>query len=92
MRHGGGFHHRYEIPEEIVTVMRTGRGLGMVLHGKRLQPAVAESLVCSIVEVDVRDLGVLTDATLGPDGEAVVLGSPGEQIFYRVIRTPVAKF
>src|SRR5690242_4454975 len=65
--------HLHEIREEIERVVRTGRRLGVILHGDDRLATVAEALQRLVVEIDVRELHVILTERVGIDGEAVIL-------------------
>jgi hypothetical protein len=67
------FHERDEATEEIGGIVRTGGGLGMVLHGEDRQLPVAHALAGSVVQVDVTFLDAEPLHPSRVDGEAVVL-------------------
>src|SRR5207249_1932961 len=71
--HGDLFDHRNELREEIVAVMRPGRGFGMVLHAKDGKRTMSESLNRPVVEVDVCEFYVRLVHRFPIDGEPVIL-------------------
>ena len=54
-----------ELPEQVVRVVRAGRGLGMVLHAEDRLRLVAQAFDGAVVQVDVRHLDVAPAATPG---------------------------
>ena len=73
--------HRYalvheldEIVEQIVRIVRTGRGLGVVLHAEHRVVAVAETLQRLVVQVHVGDLDFVQVERIGVHREAVIVG------------------
>ena len=89
-------HHGDEIVEEVAGVVRSGRGLGMILHAEERQRAVAHAFVGVIVQIDVRDFDVARRERFGIHAEAVVLRRDFDflraQIFHRMIRAVMAEF
>src|SRR5687767_9809727 len=61
-----------ELLEEIVGVVRSGGGFGVVLHGEDRLIRMPESLDRAVVKIQVRDLYVPWQR-FGVHGEAVVL-------------------
>ena len=51
-------HHVGELAEQIMRVVRPGRSLGMILHGKQRQAAVAQAFVGVVIQIQVRDFHV----------------------------------
>ena len=51
-------HQRDELAEEVIAIVRSGRGLGMVLHAEDGQLTMTESLIRSIVEIDMSDFNL----------------------------------
>src|SRR5512132_725141 len=76
--------------------MRSGRGFRMILHGKERKVPVTESLVGSVVQIDVCDLDLRFVQRFGIDGKSVVLRGDldfaCQQIFDRMVSPTMAKF
>ena len=83
-----------EFLEKIRCIMRTGRGLGVVLDAEDWQFAVAHALDSAIVKIDVGDFDFRWQR-VRIDGKAVVLGSDGDfaaaQILDRLVAASVAE-
>ena len=47
-------HHLHKIPEQVVRVVRAGRGLRVILHAEQRQRAVPQSFQRIVVQIDVR--------------------------------------
>ena len=62
-----------EIVEQVVRIVRAGRGFGVVLHAEDRLAAVAEAFERLVVQVDVRDFDVVQVERIGIDREAVVV-------------------
>lgn len=69
-------------------VVRTGRSLRMILHGKDGQSFMLHSFAAVVIEINVCDFDFGRKA-VGDDGEAVIVRSDfnvsGAQIFDRLI-------
>ena len=87
------FHHLDEAGEEVVAVLRAGRGFRVVLHREhrlvlQLQPAIGA--------VEQRDVGLLDDLgqAFAVDGEAVIhrgdLDLAGGEVLHRMVRAVMA--
>ena len=87
-------HELAELGEEVLAVVRAGRGLGVVLDAEDRQARVAEAFEGLVVEVDVAGLDVGGQGR-GVDGEAVVLGGDldlaGALVADRVVGAAVAE-
>src|SRR5258706_12484814 len=66
--------HLDEPLEEIVTVGRTGRRLGVILHRESRQVGAADAFVDAVEQRDVRDLDALRQRFRNPAETAVVRG------------------
>src|SRR5262249_18627880 len=88
-------HQIGEAMEQVVGVVRTGRGFRMVLHREHGPFAMPEALARAVVEVEVRRLPAVRRHRRGVDGEAVVLRGDldlaGRQVLDRMIRAVVAE-
>ena len=87
-------HHPAELVEEVQAIVRTGRGLGVILDAEDRQALVPQSLEGLVVQVDVTGLDV--GGQRGRvDGEAVVLGRDldlaGRLVADRVVGASVAE-
>ena len=60
------FHQIHEIVEQVIRIVRTGRGFGVVLHAEDRVAPVAEAFQRLVVQVDVRQLDVAFDSA-SPD-------------------------
>src|SRR5713226_1630904 len=87
---GEFLHQIRELREEIVRIVRAGRGFRVVLHAEEGQFLVAHALVGVIVQIDVRDFHIARRKRVRVDAEAVILGGDfylfGQEIFHRMIR------
>ena len=66
-------HELHEVVEEVVRIVRAGRGFGVVLHAEDRLAAVAEAFERLVVQIDVRDLDVVGVERIGIDREAVIV-------------------
>ena len=66
-------HQFHEIVEEVVRIVRTGRGFGVVLHAEHRVVAVAEAFERLVVEIDVGDFDVVEVERIGVHREAVIV-------------------
>jgi hypothetical protein len=89
-------HHFGELCEEVVGVVRSGRGFRVVLNAEKRQLFVAHALVGVVVEIDVGDCDVAGGERFGINAEAVILGGDfdffGEEILHGMIRAVMAEF
>ena len=85
----------HEIVEQVVGIVRAGRGLGMILHAEDGLAAVAEAFQRLVVQVDVRDFDFVEVERIGIHREAVVVRSDldlaGDLVQHRVIRAAMAE-
>lgn len=88
-------HHVGELGEEIVRIVGTGRGFGVVLDTEERQLFVAHAFVGVVVEIDVGDFDVARGKRFGIDAKAMILSGDfdffSQQILYGMIRTVMAK-
>src|SRR5215470_7840787 len=86
-------HHLDEAREEIVTVTRAGRSLGMVLHREHRLVLERDAAIRTVEQREVRLLDILRKRFL-VDREAVVhrgdLDLAGGEILHRMVRAVVA--
>ena len=84
-----------ELIEEVRSVMRTGRGFGMILHAEDRQFVVPHSFHGSVVQIYVRHFHVGRQR-LGIDRETVILRRDRHftvaQILHRLIRAVMPEF
>ncbi len=66
-------HEFCEVVEEVVRVVRAGRGFGMILHAEDRLAAMAEAFERLVVEIDVGDVDVVVAERIGIDREAVIV-------------------
>src|SRR5438552_12567389 len=89
------FHELAEATEQIVRVVRSRRGLGMILHREHRPLAVSQSLARAVVEVDVTRLPSVLRHGVRIDGEAVVLRRdldlPRREVLHGVVRAVMAE-
>src|ERR1017187_6847240 len=82
-------HQPREIVEQIVRIVRAGRGFGMVLHTEYRLAAVAETFQRLIVQIDVGDFDLAQVERIRVHGEPVIvrgdLHAPGEFIAHRMV-------
>ena len=69
---GGGLHEQEEFGEQIVAVVWSGSGFGVVLDAEDRESFVADAFDSLVVEVDVSDFDVIGEC-IGVDGEAMIL-------------------
>src|ERR1035437_7500006 len=85
----GPAHQPGEIVEQIVRIVRAGRGFGMVLHTEYRLAAVAEAFERPIVQIDVGDFDLAQVERIRVHGEPVIvrgdLDAPGEFIAHRMV-------
>ncbi len=79
----------HKILEQVVRVVRAGRGLGVILHAEQRQRAVAQALQRVVVQVDVRQVDFALLQRVGIDGEVVIvrgdLDLAGLHLLHRMI-------
>ena len=84
-------HHVGELREQVVRIMGTGRGFGVVLHAEERQFFVAHAFVGVVVEIDVSDFHIAGRQRFGIDAESVILRGDfdflGDQILHGMIGT-----
>src|SRR2546430_12374886 len=82
-------HQLQKVPKQIKRIVRSRRGLGVVLHGDDRLAAMPETLERLIVQIDVRELNVALFQRIGIDCEAVVLRgdlhATAAQILHRMV-------
>ena len=87
--------HLHEIVEQIVRIVRAGRGLGMVLHAEHRMIAMAEAFQRLVVQIDVGELDLVQVERIGIHREAVIvrrdLHLVGELVQHRVIGAAMAE-
>src|SRR5262249_33157071 len=87
------FHQRDEAGEEIVTVLRTRRSLGMVLHAEHRPILHLEPAIGTVEQRDVSLLDIRRQA-VAVHGEAVIhrgdLDLAGGEVLHRVVRAVMA--
>src|SRR5260370_23037032 len=66
-------HQFGEIVEQVVRIVRSGRGFGMVLHAEYRLAAVAETLQRLIVQIDVGDFDLTQIERIGVHGEPLIV-------------------
>jgi len=92
----GSFHHVGELGEEVVGVVGTGGGFGVILDAEERQRFVAHAFVGVVVEIDVGDFDVAGGKGFGIDTETVILRGDfdflGEEVLHGMIRTVMAEF
>ena len=66
-------HQFYEVIEQVIRIVRARRCFGVVLDGEGGLVFTAESLVCIVVEVQVRQLDIFFFKRIHVNAEAVVL-------------------
>src|SRR5882724_3452848 len=95
MEESAPFHQVREAVEQVVRVVRAGRGLGMVLHAEHGQLRVAQALTRPVVEVDVGWFPAAAGERGGVHGEAVVLRGDlharGREVAHRMVGAVVAE-
>ena len=78
----------------MLSIVRTGRGLGVILDGNDGQRFVAHAFDALVVEIDVSDLDFSRQA-VSPDREAVIVGSNLDvsiaKVFDRLIAAAMTK-
>ncbi len=88
------FHQCQKLSKQILAVVRTGGGFGMILHAEGRQFAVPDAFDRLIVQIDVRDFRVARAATPHPS-EAVVLRGDlhlaGAAIQHRLVGAAMAE-
>lgn len=52
-------HHLQEFSEQVVTVMRTGGGFGMILNSERWKSLVPNAFCRLVIQIDMSDLNVI---------------------------------
>src|SRR5579862_6899227 len=65
----------HEVIEQVMRIVRAGRGLGMILHAEDGLAAMAEAFERLVVQVDVREIHFVLVERIRIDGEAVIVGS-----------------
>src|SRR5665811_1428008 len=92
----GPAHQPGEIVEQIVRIVRAGRGFGMVLHAEDRLAAVAEAFERPIVQIDVGDFDLAQVERIRVHGEAVIvrgdLHASGELIAHRMVGAAMSEF
>src|SRR5260370_18480470 len=77
-----------EVVEQVVRIVRTGRGFGMVLHTEYRLAAMAETLQRLIVQIDVGDFDLAQIERIRVHGEPVIvrgdLDAAGEFVAHRM--------
>src|SRR5207249_2886798 len=95
LRPAARLHELDEVAEEVVAVVGTGAGLGMVLDGDDGELAVAEALYGPVVEVHVGQLELRALEEGGIHREAVVLRGDLDvarlQVLHGIVRAAVAE-
>ena len=66
-------HQLHEIVEQVVRIVRAGRGLGMVLHAEDRLAAMAEAFQRLVVQIDVGDFDLAEFERIGIHREAVIV-------------------
>ena len=66
-------HQLHEIVEQVVRIVRTGRGLRMILHAEHGMAAMAEAFERLVVQIDVGDFELVQVERIGIDGESVIV-------------------
>jgi hypothetical protein len=66
-------HELHEIVEQVVRIVRAGRGLGVVLHAEHRILAVAEAFERLVVQVDVGDFDLVEVERIRVHREAVIV-------------------
>ena len=66
-------HHLPEVAEQVVRIVRAGRGFGVVLHAEERQCLVAKAFQRLVVQVHVRQLNLVGIDRVGIDGKVVVV-------------------
>ena len=86
---GEFFHHVGELGEEVVRIVGTRRGFGVILDGEQGDVFVAHAFVGVVVEIQVRDFDVARGQRFGIDAEAMILRGDfnliGQKIFYGMV-------
>src|ERR1035438_803333 len=89
-------HELGEIVEQVVRIVRAGRGFGMILHAEDGLLAVAEAFEGLVVEIDVGDFDVVEVERIRVHGEAVIvrgdLDAAGELIAHRMVSAAMSEF
>ena len=67
-------HQLDEVVEQVVRIVRAGRGLGVILDAEDRLAAVAEAFERLVVQVDVGDFDLVEVERIRVDGEAVIVG------------------
>src|SRR5258706_8985597 len=68
------FYEFHEVVEEVVRIVRSGRGLRMILDAEHRLAAMPETFQRLIVQVDVRQLHFTLVQRIGVHREAVIVG------------------
>src|SRR5258706_8967710 len=93
---GSALHELYEIVKQIVRIVRSGCGLGMILHAKYRMSAMAKTFQSIVVQIGVRDLDLVQVQRFGIDGEAVIvrcnLDATADLVEHRMIGAAVSEF
>ena len=88
-------HHLYKPVKQIGGIVRSRRGLRVVLYGKQGNLLVQKSLHCIVIQIDMARLNVRIFQGFHIHTEPVVLGRnlhlSGGQILYGLVGAPVAK-
>jgi hypothetical protein len=89
-------HHVSELGEEVVGVVRSRRGFGVILDTEEGQLFVAHAFVSVVIEIEVGDFDVAGGERFGIDAEAVILRGDFdflvEQVLNGMIGAVVAEF
>ena len=70
---GGSPYQLHEVVEQIVRIVRAGRGLGVILDAEDRLVAMAETFQRLVVQVDVRELDFVLVERVGVHREAVIV-------------------
>ncbi len=88
-------HQLHEIVEQVVRIVRAGRGFGVVLHAEDRVVAVAETFQRLVVQVDVGDLDLVEVERIRIHREAVIVGGDlhllGDLVAHRMVGAAVAE-
>jgi len=90
------FHHLYKFTKEILSIVRTWRGLWVILHGKDGQVLMPHPFQGLIVEVPLSEFDFIRIERVGIDTESMVLGGDhhptGPDVFDGLIGPAMAEF